>query len=67
MLTRSAWSLAKLLGNISPKTSTSTVITAVATAAPCCPSSDVAMTVEIDDAVRFTTLLPMRMADSVLS
>ena len=32
-----------------------------------CPSSDVAMTVEIDDAVRFTTLLPMRMADSVLS
>lgn len=28
MLTRSAWSLAKLLGNISPKTSTSTVITA---------------------------------------
>ena len=55
------------MGRISPKISTSTVVTTVATAAPASPSSAVATRVAMEERVRLTTLLPIRMAERVLS
>ena len=61
-------SLAMLLGETSPKMSTTMVITAVATTAPFCRCSPtVKNRVDREDAVRLTMLLPTRMVDSRLS
>ena len=63
----SAFSFAKLFGRISPNVSTRTVVTAVAMAGPLVPNSAVATVVAMAVEAMFTTLLPIRMADSVRS
>ena len=60
----SGFSLARLLGEISPKISTTTVITMVDTVAPMSGSSPKNSRVEMEEAARFTTLLPTSMVDS---
>jgi hypothetical protein len=60
-----AW--AQFLGVISPKIRIKKVKIPVATPAPTLPKSFVAKVVARDDADRFTTLLPIRIADSILS
>ena len=61
-------SLAMLLGETSPKMSTTMVITAVAITAPLRRfSPTVKNRVDREDAVRLTMLLPTRMVDSRLS
>ena len=63
----SAFSLARLFGSISPKISTSTVMTRVAAATLPLPNCSVKSTVASDEAEMFTTLLPMSIAVSALS
>lgn len=63
----SGLSLAKLLGNISPKIKTIMVITTVATARPEEPKKAVKTTVAMDAAAILTMLLPMRIVDRALS
>ena len=64
---RSAFSLARLLGEISPKIRMMTVRATVDTVGPYWWNHRVHSTVATVVAVMFTTLLPMRMVDSSLS
>ena len=59
----SACSLARLLGEISPKISTTSVSTTVEMVGPYAAYSLVKSTVPTVDAVMFTMLLPMRMVE----
>ena len=63
----SAQSLAMLLGDISPKISTTTVTTTVDNVAPMSPKLLTNSTVPREAMAMFTILLPMRMVDSSLS
>ena len=68
MAMASACSLARLLGRISPKISTSRVITTVETVGPhCWPTMATAITVPSEELAMFTILLPIRMVEMVLS
>ena len=63
----SAQSLAMLLGEISPKISTTTVTTMVDSVAPASPKLLTNSAVARDAMAMFTMLLPIRMVDSSLS
>ncbi len=64
----SLFSLARVLGRISPKISTTTVMTMVAAAGPyALPSRAVATTVAIEALAILTTLLPTRIVERVRS
>ena len=67
MANRSGLSLARLLGVTSPKTSTTTVATAVATVAPPSPIRWMNSSVQREERAMLTMLLPMRMEVSILS
>ena len=64
MAKSSAFSLARLFGEISPKIRMITVSTTVDTVGPYTGSSLVKSTVETVVAVMFTMLLPIRMVES---
>ena len=66
MASVSAWSVAKVFGDISPKIRIRTVKIPVATPAPTLPNSRSARVVAMLDAERFTMLLPINMALSIL-
>ena len=63
----SGCSLARFLGEISPKISTMTVITAVDTDTPASPSTWVNTIVAREALAIFTILFPIKIVDSILS
>ena len=65
--TASAFCLARLLGEISPKISTTTVMTTVERVTPASPTNRTNSTVAMDAAAILTMLLPMRMVESSTS
>ena len=67
MAKRSGASLAILLGEISPKSSTRAVITTVDIVTPFLPKYEVKITVDNEAEAIFTTLFPIRMVESSLS